>query len=168
MLIIIISDIHDNQTNLAKSLAWAKEHGCEELICCGDVTNDDTLKFLACHFSGPVHLVAGNMELYEESEVAKYKNIKYYGRLGRFKLDAWRVGLCHEPYLIGKVLEQGACDIIFYGHTHKPWQKKDDGQLIVNPGNVAGVLNRATFAAWDTKEKKIELIILDALKACEK
>ena len=68
MLIAIISDIHDNLANLEKCLNWAKANNCGELICPGDITNSETLQFLAHHFSGPIHLVKGNMELYAPTQ----------------------------------------------------------------------------------------------------
>ncbi|MCG2701238.1 metallophosphoesterase family protein, partial [Candidatus Parcubacteria bacterium] len=87
MKIAVISDIHDNSVNLKKCLDWRRQNNIEEIICCGDVTNNETLKFLSNTFTGKIHLVRGNMEIYEEEDVKKYKNIVYYGRIGRFQID---------------------------------------------------------------------------------
>lgn len=163
MKIAIISDIHDNLTNLEKFLNWCGENKVEELVCCGDVTNAETLEFIARNFSGKIHLVKGNMEIYDESEIAKYKNICYYGRVGYFKIGDKNIGLCHEPYLIKKVLEKGECDIVFYGHTHKPWYKKEDGTEIVNPGTFGAVFQKATFAVWNSESGTLELKIIEIL-----
>ena len=64
MKIAIISDIHDNLVNLKKCLDWCGQNGAEAVICCGDVTNGETLAFLRDNFRGPIHLVRGNMEIY--------------------------------------------------------------------------------------------------------
>jgi len=36
--------------------------------------------------------------------------------------------------------------------------------IIANPGNLAGLIYKATFAILDAKTKKLELKILDSLK----
>jgi putative phosphoesterase len=163
MKVAIISDIHDNLVNLKKCLEWCAENGVEAIVCCGDVTNGETLKFLSEHWRGPIHLVRGNMEIYDEAEVKLFGNFKYYGRTGGFDLEQKKVGLCHEPFLADELLAADGYDIIFYGHTHKPWQSKKNGVMLINPGTLGGVFQRATFAVWDTESDKPELKILDLL-----
>ena len=163
MYIAIISDIHDNVTNLTKCLDWCRQNKIDRLICCGDVTNSTTLRFLTYNFLGPIHLVRGNVNLYDEDRIAQYKNIINYGRIGRFELAGKTIGICHEPYLVEYVLKQGFCDVVFYGHTHDPWEEKRGRTLVVNPGTLGGVLQRATFATWDIKADKLELKILDKI-----
>lgn len=176
----IISDIHDNLINLEKCLRWcqsrrgtansahsnkSKDDKIKNIICCGDVTNSETLKFLSVNFDGNIYLVKGNVEIYDEDEIRQYKNIKYFGRTGRFELSGKNIGFCHELYLVEEVLEKGQCDIVFYGHTHKPWEGEARGTKIVNPGTLGGVFAKATFAAWDTENNKLELRLLDTLKS---
>jgi len=164
MKVAIISDIHDNLVNLEKCLNWCQENKVKNIICCGDVTNGETLKLLAENFAGKIYLVNGNVELYDKEEIKQYKNIKYFGRIGRFELNKKNIGFCHELYLVEKILEKGKCDIIFYGHTHKPWEEKVHETKIINPGTLGGVFTRATFAVWDTKSEKLELKLLEVLK----
>ncbi len=163
MKIAIISDVHDNPVNLKKCLDWCAANDIGDIICCGDVTNGDTLKFLSEHWRGPIHLVKGNMEIYDEAETGLYENIRYYGRTGEFNLGDKKIGLCHEPFLIDKLLANNGHDIIFYGHTHKPWQSKKNDVMLVNPGTLGGTFQRATFAVWDTESDNLELKILDTL-----
>lgn len=163
MRIAIIADIHDNLVNLEKCLKWGKENEIAELICCGDVTNGETLGFLAENFSGKIRLVRGNMDIYDEAEVKDHPNIIYYGRTGRARIGRFDAGFCHEPFLIGEVLKKGRCGIVFYGHTHKPWIKEEDGVITANPGTLGAVFQKATFAVWDAETAKIELKILEAL-----
>jgi len=163
MNIAIISDIHDNKVNLNKCLAWCENNNIEELICCGDVTNIDTVDKMAKGFSGTIHLVNGNVNLYKEKDINKYANINNYGRLGCFKVDKYYIGLCHEPFLIEEVKKRGRCDYIFYGHTHRPWIEEKNKINMVNPGALGGMLERSTFVYWDTTKNKIELKILDRL-----
>ncbi|MDD5528006.1 MAG: YfcE family phosphodiesterase [Patescibacteria group bacterium] len=185
MEIAIISDIHDNIFNLKKCLAWCKKKKIEKIICCGDVTNSDTLQILSREFPGEIFIVCGNMEIYQEAEVADYKNFTFGCRTAVFEIDGKKVGVCHEPFLIDQVLAQANnkefpspggvaaaagvgfpnnIDIIFYGHTHKPWIETKNGVQIVNPGTLGGVFTQPTFAFWDTVSGKLELELLNSLK----
>ncbi|MBU0647251.1 MAG: YfcE family phosphodiesterase [Patescibacteria group bacterium] len=163
MFVVIISDIHDNLTNLKKSLSWCKENQVERLICCGDVCNSDTLKYLADNFAGTIDLVLGNMELYEEKEISRYKNINYLGLFGIINLAGKKIGICHKPELIAKVKEFGHCDLIFYGHTHQPWIREEEGVLIANPGTLGGVFFKASLAIWNSQTGGLELKILELM-----
>jgi uncharacterized protein len=189
MKIAIISDIHDNLVNLEKCLKWCAENQIEKIICCGDVTNGETLEILATYNSpfergalragcvkddscGRVYIVRGNMELYDEDELVAYPNIVNGGRTAVWEIRDKKIGVCHEPFLIKELFAknslprkdyQKAIDIIFYGHTHKPWIEDRGGTLIVNPGTLGGVFSRATFAVYDTAKVEPELKILDLL-----
>lgn len=161
MVIAIISDIHDNRVNLTKCLNWCQNKGIKKIISCGDTTNLLTIKNLA-KFNGEIFMVKGNGELYEEKQLLKYSNIKYYGASGLIELDGLKIGLVHEPTKINTFFKSTdiAPDYIFYGHTHKPWVEKREATSVINPGNLAGVWYQATFATLDTKTKKLELKIL--------
>jgi len=167
MKIAIISDIHDNLVNLEKCLKWCKENKIEEIICCGDVTNSETLKFLSANFKGIIYLIRGNAEIYDEDEITlprratKYKNIKYYGRAGCFKIDKINICICHEPFFIDDILDKNKCDIVFYGHTHKPWESLKNGTKLINPGTLSGTFQKATFAVLNSENSDMELKILE-------
>jgi putative phosphoesterase len=161
MKLAVISDIHDNLANLSKCLEWCKMEKIERIICCGDITNSETLKFLAENFSGQIYLVYGNIELYDKKEIEKYQNINYLGRTGKITLNSKKIGVCHEPYLVNKLLKEDNFNIIFYGHTHRPWISAKNGVKLVNVGTLGGVFQKATFAVWDTKIKEPELKILE-------
>ena len=163
MKIAIISDIHDNLVNLKKCLDWCRQNNIEEIICCGDVTNSETLKFLSMNFNGRIHLVCGNIEIFPESEPEKYDNINYYGQIARIKFSEAQAGICHEPYLIDYVFKKGKCDIIFYGHNHKPREEQKNGTRLINPGTLGAMFSKATFAVWDTENGNIELKILELI-----
>ncbi len=164
MYVLIISDIHDNMINLEKCLTWSEKNNIKTLFCCGDITNAETLKYLATNFIGSIYLVRGNMEIYEEDIVKEYQNIKYLGRFGSFVFDKHTVGMCHEDFMIEKLIKNTASDIIFYGHTHKPWKKKINNCDVINPGTLGGVFQKSTFALWDSDKNDIELKILDLLR----
>jgi uncharacterized protein len=163
MKIAIISDIHDNLVNLEKCLDWCAVAGIGELICCGDVTNAETIAFLAKNFSGRIHLVRGNMEIFEDEETAAFENFNYYGRTAKIRIGGRKIGICHEPFWIDGLMADEAPEIIFYGHTHKPWQEKRGDTVLVNPGTLGGVFQKASFAVFDADSGSLELKVLGNL-----
>lgn len=164
MKVAVISDIHDNLANLAKCLDWCRQQSISRLICCGDVTNVETIDFLSKNFKGKIELVRGNADNFGDKELLNYKNIHYYGRAGgQLEIDKKNVGLCHEPALADDLLKAGQYDIIFYGHTHKPWREERTGVIMINPGTLGGGFTKATFAVWDSQRNGLELKILETL-----
>lgn len=150
MKVVIIADIHDNLINLKNCLDWCKENNVIHLICCGDVTNNETLDFMSANISGTVHLVKGNVDSWQDKDCDRYANVKYYGRSGGVAEFSGRIiGFCHEAYLLDKVLEKGNPEIVFYGHSHKPWQEDKSGVVFVNPGTLGGMFLDGTFAVFD-------------------
>jgi len=161
MKIIIISDIHDNLVNLEKCLNWCGKNKVKKIICLGDITNSETLEYLAGNFKGEIFLVKSNIELFDELELKKYSQIKYCGEMGRLEINNKKIGICHEQYLADRIIKQGPVDIIFYGHTHKPWEFQKDGIIIINPGTLGGVFQKATFAVME--KENIKLILLEQI-----
>jgi putative phosphoesterase len=62
MQIAIISDIHNNQTNLKKVLDYCAEKEIKTIICCGDLASLETLDFLNDNFKGDIYFTFGNMD----------------------------------------------------------------------------------------------------------
>lgn len=166
MKIVIIADIHDNLTNLKKCLDWCRDALVDVLICAGDITNGETVRFMSENFDKKVYVIKGNCGIFEESEINDLENIEYLGRMGRIELDGRWIGIVHEPFFIEEIKKEGKCDIVFYGHTHKPWIEEKVGVLEVNPGTLGGVFQRATFGYYETEgglvsKPKLELKVLD-------
>lgn len=162
MLIAIIADIHDNLANLKICLDYLKDIEVSKIICCGDITNLDTIKNLAKNFLGEIFTVSGNADLYDEKDLVKFSNINYYGEIAISEITGLKIAYCHEPEKIKKAKELAPLplDFIFYGHTHKPWIENDGKTIIANPGNLAGIFNAATFAILETDTKNLELKIV--------
>lgn len=164
-MLAIISDTHDNLVNLDKILSYCREHGIKHLAHAGDLTNAETLDYLANNFPGHIWLVSGNCNLFEDKLTDKYDNITFLGRRGGvFDYQGLKIGLCHEPRLIENLLnEHPELDFIFYGHTHKPWESQVDSTRLINPGNAAGTRYEATFAAYEPKTDDLRLIRINEL-----
>ncbi len=127
---------------------------------CGDIANIDTLKQVSVSFSGQIYLVKGNADTFYDEEIPE--NIINLGEAAVIELDSRKIGLCHEPFKIPKLLEENPY-IIFHGHTHIPWIKQEDKTMIVNPGTLGGWRNPSTFAVWDTSLGAPELIRTDEI-----
>ena len=135
------------------------------ILCAGDLSNEETAHILASKFKGNIYIISGNQELYEPSFFNNYKNVHHLGITGIFSFKNIKFGLCHEPHYIYDLLEKRPdLDIIFYGHTHKPWIEQKNNTKLVNPGTLGGVFQKASFATFNTENQKLELKILETIK----
>ncbi len=149
MKVAIISDIHNNITNLQKVLSYCKNNKIEKIICCGDLASMETLDFLNDNFSGEIFYCFGNMddgqmtnktchpeqaERVEGSNKSKkldssasvgmtchYKNTWIFRDYGTARIDNKNIAFTHYPEAARELCESGKYDFVFYGHTHKPW-----------------------------------------------
>ncbi|MDD5222216.1 MAG: YfcE family phosphodiesterase, partial [Patescibacteria group bacterium] len=182
MKIVIISDTHDNLTNTEKALKWIKKQGINTLIHCGDLCAPTFLtQFLVKKFTGQIHLVYGNVgdKKMLEQRVVNFPSVNYCRESGSIKIDGKKIAFTHRPDKAKEMALTGKYDLVFYGHTHKPWEdkikikeksisnvlqsKRKTKKIVrlVNPGTLAGMFYRASFALYDTKADRLELKILD-------
>lgn len=166
MKIGIISDTHDNVPNMEKALKWMNENGVEQLIHCGDLCAPSLLvKFLAPGFTGPIHMIFGNVEDRDltPQKAAEFKHIKHYGDQGEVEIDNKKIAFVHYPVEGKKLAASGKYDLVFYGHDHKPWEQMINKTRLANPGTLAGLFYKATFAVYNTATDKLELKILEQI-----
>ncbi|KKP57402.1 MAG: Phosphodiesterase, MJ0936 family, partial [Candidatus Moranbacteria bacterium GW2011_GWF1_34_10] len=161
--IAIISDVHNNETNLKKVLDYCAREKIKKIICCGDLASDETLDFMADNFNssskGEIFYTFGNMDneqLREFQYVDVYKNINLFRDFGEIEIERKRVAFVHYPDKARRLAQSGKYDFVFYGHTHKPWTELVEARknqyifncTMLNPGNVAGEIYLPTFAVW--------------------
>ncbi len=178
MKIAIISDSHDNWPNIEKAIKYLNRQKIRVIIHCGDVCAPLTLEEMTKLFKGDqIHLVNGNVDGDIEGfkRVAKkYKKLKFYGQTGKVEIacppkpeerrrDGLKMVFCHFPFVAKKIAKSGKYDFVFYGHTHKPWTEKIKQTEILNPGTLAGLFSKATFAVFDTETQKANLILLEKI-----
>lgn len=157
MKIVILSDTHDRTDNFRKALTWAQDNSVELVIHCGDVSRPSTLKECLSAFKGRFVMCLGNADVrtgWEGPVEAEY---------GELTVDGVDVAFTHFDDRAGRLAERGDYDIVFHGHTHKPWIRGVEGVQVVNPGNLAGFGYEPTFAFWDTEEGSFELKVLNEL-----
>ena len=167
MKVAIISDIHNNKTNLKKVLSYCRENKIKNIVCCGDLASKETLDFLCDNFSDEILYAFGNMDngqLKDFEFSGTYKNAKLFEGYGEYDFSKRKIAFVHFPDKAEELCESGKFDFVFYGHTHKPWEKNFENCKMLNPGNVAGELYPPTFAVWNTEKDEFSLIKIHDLK----
>jgi hypothetical protein len=153
MKFAIISDTHDNMSNFKKAISWIQKENIQLILHCGDVTSIETLNNAKKLFGERIEFVKGNgdfdLDLPEKKEI---------------KIDKKKIAFTHFPQIAKKLAESGKFDLVFYGHTHKPWQEKIGDCRMINPGELAGQILKPTFAIYNTDQDFLELKILENLK----
>lgn len=167
MIIAICSDSHDNMINVEKFLNYCKKNKISEIIHCGDVTENSTKKYFEDNFSGTINFVEGNAEISQQEKIKRTNRFQKIKRTPvpflELQLDKIKIAVCHTREKAKRLAEKNLYNIVFYGHNHKPWQEKINLTYLINPGNLAGMFYRASFATYDTSTKKLNLILLETL-----
>ncbi len=165
MKIAIISDSHDNLANIKKTVNILKEEDVKIILHCGDVCSFSTIKEILSIFPGKLYLSFGNVDFdileKDKAFLKKIPRLKTWQNYGKTRIAKKIIAFAHFPDKAQELAESGKYDLVFYGHTHKPWQEKVGKTELVNPGNLAGIYYRATFAIYDTKNNKLKLKILN-------
>jgi putative phosphoesterase len=162
MKIAIISDTHDNLANFKKAIDLIKKERIKFLIHCGDIFEPETIKDALKDFSGKAHFVLSDVDEdyfknIDENYFKNFSNLKIWQKFGEIEILKKKIAFTHFPKTAFKLAFSKKYDIVFYGHLHKPCEMKFRGVKLVNPGNLAGIFFRASFAIYDTKTDKLEL-----------
>ncbi len=168
MKILIVSDSHDNIPNIDKMLNFARRKKIKIMLHCGDVCAPGVLEYIVKNFSGDIYLVFGNVDGDREAMSRLGKKISRLHIVGeedgpRIKGLDLHIGMTHYPAQAAALARTGKYEIVFYGHDHKPWEKTVSGTRLVNPGTLAGLFQKATFAVWETETGKLELKLLQLM-----
>ena len=74
-----------------------------------------------------------------------------------------RIAFVHYPDKAKELARTGKYDLVFYGHNHRPWDEMVGNCRVLNPGTLAGMFQKATFAVYETETGKAELILLEKI-----
>lgn len=171
MKFAIISDIHDNITNLNKILKYCSKSKITTLICCGDLASFETLTYLKERFSGKIYFVLGNMDddyLNKKTKMDTFKkenkDITVFNKIGEFTIDRFKVAITHFPEIAIDLAKSKKFNLVFFGHTHRPTIETINNTTMINPGTSGGIFYNPSFATFDTIKKKPKLILLNELQ----
>ena len=163
MKIAIVSDTHNNWQNFKKAIDWIKKEKIQTILHCGDISSQETIDEAVKYFGKEIKFAKGNadfeLDLPEkiELEIELESPSVSSGRL------SLKVAFCHFPDIAKKLAQSGDFDLVFYGHTHRPWDEKIGECHLINPGELAGQFNKATFAVYDASTGILELKILEKI-----
>lgn len=161
MKIAIVSDTHDNMANFNKVIDFLNAQKITTLLHCGDICNQQTIDEAVKNFKGKIYFARGNGD-FDLDDVPEKVEVELGGK---------KIGLVHYPQIAKAMAESGNYDLVFYGHTHRPWLDRhsfsEGGEekicLLINPGELAGQRFKPCFAIYDTKTDTLELKILEKL-----
>lgn len=160
-MIGILSDTHDNLIRVREAVRLFNEAGCDLVIHAGDFVDPLTAGELR-NLRAPVKAVFGNCDGERAGLARAFRGI---GEIAEAPLAFTHAGLrflvCHLDGPVGGHAASGACDVVVFGHTHRPLAERRDGVLLVNPGEAGGQLRgRSTVALLDPAGPRAEIITL--------
>ena len=130
MKILVVSDTHGRDENFEQAVM--QETPFDMLIHCGDVEGREI--FIEALTECPCHIVSGNNDFFSDLP-----------REVMIQLEGHRILVTHGHYygvsmgLYG-VLDEGKareCQVVLFGHTHRPVEETEEGILLLNPGSLS-------------------------------
>ena len=130
MKILVVSDTHGRDENFEQAVM--QEAPFDMLIHCGDVEGREI--FIEALTECPCHIVSGNNDFFSDLP-----------REVMIQLEGHRILVTHGHYygvsmgLYG-VLDEGKareCQVVLFGHTHRPVEETEEGILLLNPGSLS-------------------------------
>lgn len=163
MKIGVISDTHDQLSNMIFALNTFREEGIETVIHCGDLTSLE----MVSHFDGfRVIYVFGNIDHATgaiKKRLEKMRADNYAGLVFRGNLDGVPIAVTHshmEGMLMDLVREK-RYKWLFHGHTHEQRDEMVHGVRIINPGALGGMgRERRSFCMVDFDSEDVRFIRL--------
>ena len=130
MRVLIVSDTHGKNGNLEKALRLIAP--LDLMFHLGDLEGSEGYieEISPC----PVHMVSGNNDFFTSVPAEK---IVVIGRHKIFMTHGPRYGVRFDTVRIKEVAREHGCDVVFFGHTHRPLIDCDDDIVAVNPGSIS-------------------------------
>jgi hypothetical protein len=157
LLVGVLSDSHDHLQNLKKALEVLQSEGAELIIHAGDYVAPFSVALLA-QLSLPWYGVRGNNDG-EVLGIFERSSGKISSPHLKIEEKGYRIWVSHYPQPAEAAFESAHFDLVVYGHTHQAVIKENRGKLLVNPGEVCGLLSgKPTVAICDLSKGVAKLI----------
>jgi putative phosphoesterase len=160
-MIGVMSDSHDNLTQIRKAVAVFNGAKCDLVLHAGDMVAPFAARELAA-LHGPLRAVFGNCDGEKqglEMAVEKFGAIKEAPFI--IEHGGRQILLVHYHFSIATYASSGKYDVIVYGHTHKADIRKEGKTLLLNPGEAGGWLTgTSTVALLDPEKLTAEIVPL--------
>ena len=160
MKIGIISDSHDNVPTIKSAVSYFNSLAVGAVLHCGDFVSPFSLlpfKKLECE---KFYLVFGNNDGEKEGihELAQENGWTIGKPPMEVELYGKKIVMLHQPDALKSLRASGKHQVIAYGHTHRPVVEKQNGSLIINPGESGGwTSGRETLAIADLETMEAEI-----------
>jgi putative phosphoesterase len=159
-MIGIMADTHDNVEAMNRAVNLFNDKNVSLILHAGDLVSPFSLEPLK-KANAPIKYVYGNNERERDRIKRKaegmdveigdcleieYKNIKivvYHGE---------------NPAILNALINCKEYDVVVTAHTHQPEISNEEGVLVINPGEVCGILTgRKTVAILDAEKLEAEI-----------
>lgn len=160
-MIGILSDSHDNLDNLREAVRIFKEMDCTRILHAGDFIAPFAARELGAA-GCPITAVFGNCDGERKGLRAALMPFgEIFSEPYLFQAEGLRILLTHRDHLIRRYLRTHNLDLLVYGHTHKPDNRREGTALVLNPGEAGGWMSqRGTAAVLDPKTLTAEIFTL--------
>jgi phosphoesterase, MJ0936 family len=132
MKVLIVSDTHRRDENLKEAIEQTKPF--DMLIHLGDAEGSEELIAGWLDRDCKAAMVLGNNDFFSDLEkevevdIGAYHTLLTHGHYYNVSLGV--EGLVREA-------KARSCNMVMYGHTHRPYLEEVDGIIVVNPGSIS-------------------------------
>ena len=139
MRIGVVSDTHNNLTNVARIVELLNRARVARVVHTGDITQAKTLYALAA-LEAPLCGVYGNNDVERASleRACAELGFEFTDPPLRLTLASRRLLVVHDPRDLRA--HSGEADVALHGHDHRTVRERRHGALVFNPGECAGHL----------------------------
>ena len=161
MKIGVLSDSHENVTNLELALDAYRAEGITQVIHCGDMTTDKTARSL---IGFVVIYVEGNMdqgvpEIYRTLRDLNSHSVVLPTYEG--EIEGVSIGVTHgdNENELRRLIDSEKLRYVFHGHTHRRRDEIHGTTRIYNPGALGGLeFESRSYSILDLETGEITLI----------
>ena len=157
----VVSDTHNQLSNVARIVELLNRAGVERVVHTGDITQAKTLEVLA-RLDAPLHGVFGNNDASERAAL-EAAAARYSMRLRDPPLElVWaerRIVVVHDPRDLAG-MQRAEHAVALHGHTHRRTIERSGGRLVFNPGECAGhVVGQNAVGVLDLATLETEILL---------
>jgi putative phosphoesterase len=160
-MIGILSDTHDNLPRVREAVRLFNRAGCELVIHAGDFVAPFTVDELR-NLRAPVRAVFGNCDGERAGLTRAFRGV---GEIREapftFLHGGVRFAVIHLDAPVDRLVQAKTCDVVVFGHTHRPTVEVRDAVLVINPGEAGGWLRgKSTVVLLDPATLAADIITL--------
>jgi putative phosphoesterase len=140
MRIGIISDSHDDRSNLETALGILKAEEISRVLHCGDLCGPTIVELLS---EFDVWIARGNMDRHPELSQAVRETVggDRLAESHRLTLDGHSIAMIHghQESQLRRLISAGEQAYVFHGHTHRRRDLCIGQTRVINPGALGGM-----------------------------